>query len=449
MADSFELTTAKATGETMTIAVGCESPRLTVTWADGSTETLTTAGLPLEIQLKSTTFSISSTGSILSLYAPDAELTAIAFTDMGNLQQLVVPNNQLASIDLSGLSALEVLDVQNNNLTSLTMTRYCSDLVSLNCAYNQLTTLTVGSKSALTTLICAGNSLSTLTLSTLPNLQTLWCQDNSLTRLSLSSNSSLRKLYAFNNQLSSITSVPASLTEIWVDQNALTTLDLEPAVGLKEIIVDHNQLSLIEMSSDNSSTLDYFYAHGNALSFNSFPTVSNLTAYAVSPQEPFDLGVTPVIGEEINISAYFYSNAWGSTTGALTTSHFTWHDASTDEALTEGEDYTRRTSGCYTFLKAFPGGVYAIAESTRYPEPIQTATINVVTTGIGGITSAAGLDISTSAGTLTVESQSPVQVKVFNAAGILMVNTQATAGTHSWTLARGVYIVNGEKVFVP
>ncbi len=449
MADSFELTTAKAAGETITMAIGCAKPSLTITWEDGSTKSVTTKGLPIDIELQSSTFSVSSTGDILYIYAPDAELTSISLDDMTNLQQLIVPNNQLTSLSLNTLDALEVLDVQNNSLTTLTTVRYCTNLVSLNCAYNQLSALSVGSQSYLTTLICAGNQLTNLTLTTAPNLETLWCQDNSLTRLSLANNTALRKLYAFNNSLTSVT-VPASLTEIWVDQNALTELDLESATGLKEIVVDHNQLNLIEMSSSNSSTLKYFYAHENALSFNSFPTVSSLTDYALSPQDPFDLGISPEVGVEFNIRDYFYQNAWGRTTGAFSSNRFTWYDASTDEALEKDVDYSAGTTGRFTFLKAFPQGVYGTATTSLYDDPIQTATVTVVTpTGISDVTTDNGLCISTSSRTLTVESPSATQIKVYNTAGSLMVNSNISAGTHSWTLPQGVYIVNGKKVLVP
>lgn len=449
-ADSVTFTTAYPVGETVTIGAGCESGVPSVTWQDGTTEALPATGTPSEIRLKSQTFTINAgEGRLTSLYAPNAGLTALDLTDAPHLEALVCPHNQLERLNLNSAERLTTLDVQGNAIQSLAIQRTCDELTTLNCAYNQLSTLPLGNKPKLTTLICAGNALSTLTLTNLPKLTTLWCQDNALKRLNLSPTTSLEQLYAFNNELTLISGVPATLTELWVDRNALTELDLRAAKGLKEIAIDHNSLHLVEMSSENSNSLSYFYGHNNALSFNSFPTLRRLDGYAVAPQEPFDLGITPVVGNEVDINDYFVRNAWGQATGYGVNNNFVWYDAASGTPLTEGEDYERRATGCFTFLKDFPQGVYATAYSSQYPEPIRTATAAVVPVGINDIQASNSLSVRTATGLLTVESAAPVHVKVVNAEGRIIIDAPAVSGTTSWPLTKGVYIVNGHKVLVP
>ena len=206
-ADSVTFTTAYPVGETVTIGAGCESGVPSVTWQDGTTEALPATGTPSEIRLKSQTFTINAgEGRLTSVYAPNAGLTALDLTDAPHLEALVCPHNQLERLNLNSAERLTTLDVQDNAIQSLAIQRTYDELTTLNCAYNQLSTLPLGNKPKLTTLICAGNALSTLTLTNLTKLTTLWCQDNALKRLNLSPTTSLEQLYAFNNELTLIES---------------------------------------------------------------------------------------------------------------------------------------------------------------------------------------------------------------------------------------------------
>ncbi len=443
-ADTIGFTTGLSAGEKISIALN-GGIQADVVWADGSKTTITSTGLPTEVELKSVTFSIESESTLTSLYIPNAGLTAIDLSDAGKLEALVCPNNQLTTIDLTDVPNLKDLDVQGNQLTSLTLSGKCNGLVSLNCAYNRLTTLRPGTKPQLTTLICAGNQLTSLTLTSIPSIQTLWCQDNQLTTLSLSSNSQIRSIYAFNNQLSNFTAVRSGLARLWLDQNQLTALDLSDASALEEVIVDHNQLTTMTWAAANEKTLKSFYAHENALSFRSLPSVTNLTAYAIMPQNPYALDAELVVNERVKVGTPFVQNAYGQ--GTLYA--LNWCDAETGKALEEGVDVDTYIKGTYTFLKEFPNGVYAEVTSDKYPD-VTLRTVPLVvstTTGITQVTD--GFNVTASAGTLNVKADAPARVQVFGINGAKIIDRSVGAGNYSWKLDRGVYLVNGTKILIP
>lgn len=107
--------------------------------------------------------------------------------NFSNLTSLYCRDNQLTSLDLSGCSALTYLDCENSQLTSLDLSG-CSALIYLDCDSNQLTSLNLSGCSALVTLYCSNNQLTSLNLSSCCSALTyLHCHENQLTTLDLSS----------------------------------------------------------------------------------------------------------------------------------------------------------------------------------------------------------------------------------------------------------------------
>ena len=90
------------------------------------------------------------------------------------------------------------LDLPNKNITSLAGIEYFTNLETLNCMGNQLTTLDVTKLTNLTGLICAGNQLTTLDVTGLTSLMILVCNDNQLTALDVTGLTSLTDLYCGN-----------------------------------------------------------------------------------------------------------------------------------------------------------------------------------------------------------------------------------------------------------
>lgn len=441
-ADNVDFVTSLQVGEKMTLAVGGEATA-TIRWADGTTNKLDAAGKPLEVELKSQSFSVESNGAIRYIYAPGAGLTSISFSGAPSIEALYLQNNKLSSINFDKLPNLRSLDVQGNAFTSLNVGGKCKYLEYLNCSYNSITSLFTGRLEQLRTLICAGNKVSSISVDNLPNLQQLWCQDNNVKIMSLAKATSLSSLYAYNNSIVRFSGIGENMKRLWLDYNQLESMDLSQAKDAEEVSLDHNKLHEVEMSVLGRTRLKYFYANDNALGFNSFPTLKRLEAYNVSPQADYVFDSSPKVGERFSIDSPFGRDAWKSDVKSVVT----WYDKTSGKALTEGTDYS--ASGNYiTFLKAYPE-VYAKATSEFFPGlTIQTAPF-----AIGGTTSVetatAARTIEAEQGQLVVNTDKAFRLRVFSTDGKLVVDTEARPGRSTYSMEKGLYVVDGAKVLVP
>lgn len=92
------------------------------------------------------------------------------------------------------------LFLRNKNITSLAGIEYFTDLETLDCMDNQLTTLDVTKLTNLTDLECNDNQLVSLDVSTLEELKYLWCHGNKMTALDITHNAYLGDLKCGNQQ---------------------------------------------------------------------------------------------------------------------------------------------------------------------------------------------------------------------------------------------------------
>ena len=160
--------------------------------ADGTT-TLTTMGF--EGVSASTTLTINSAGmttlagighftQLKTLECESNQLTSLNLSGLPNLVTLYCAVNQLTSLNFDGLTGLEYLDCGYNPLTSLDVSQLTS-LKTLYCYSNQLTSLDVSKLTSLTTLKCYSNQLTSLDVSKLTNLTILECYGNQLSALDI------------------------------------------------------------------------------------------------------------------------------------------------------------------------------------------------------------------------------------------------------------------------
>ena len=141
------------------------------------------------------------------------------------------------------------LFLRNKNITSLAGIEYFTDLETLDCMGNQLTTLDVTKLTNLTGLICAGNQLTTLDVTKLTNLTTLICSGNQLTALDVTGLTSLTDLECSDNQLVSLdVSTLEELKILWCHGNKMTALDITHNAYLGDLKCgnqqDNQQLTL-------------------------------------------------------------------------------------------------------------------------------------------------------------------------------------------------------------
>jgi len=110
-------------------------------------------------------------------------------------------NQYLNEEEVNGVTDILVGD---SNISSLIGIGYFTNLETLHCGNNNLSSLDVSKNTKLKTLYCYSNSLSSLSISSNSQLQELDCSDNRLTSLTVSSNGRLEGLWCDNNSLSSL-----------------------------------------------------------------------------------------------------------------------------------------------------------------------------------------------------------------------------------------------------
>ncbi|WP_343329454.1 DUF7619 domain-containing protein [Polaribacter staleyi] len=186
-----------------------------------------------------------------------------------NLTSLNCSFNDLTSLDVSALTQLTNLDCSYNinysnynanfnGISSLTLPT-SNTLVTLNTSQNNISTIDVSNQTNLTSLNTNNNILTSLNLTNTPLLQNLKCEYNQLTSLNIAASTQLTNLECFNNQITSL-----DLT----NQTALITL--------KSYNNNLNSLSL-----PTSSSLTYVHSWNNSITTLDASTLTGLVELAI------------------------------------------------------------------------------------------------------------------------------------------------------------------------
>ena len=138
---------------------------------------------------------ISSYAQIVNV--PDAIFKAA-------LIELGIDTNEDGEISHAEAQAITSLDVRDKNISDLSGIEAFTNLETLICSNNQLSSLDISSNTKLTSLYCDNNQLSGLNTSNQPALAILGCWSNQISSLDLSNNPVLTTLYCNDNQLSSL-----------------------------------------------------------------------------------------------------------------------------------------------------------------------------------------------------------------------------------------------------
>lgn len=449
-ADVVGLKTNLAAGAEMTLALNADLSA-TLTWSNGDSETVTFDGTPKTYTVKSDSLTITSvSGNITRLYAPADGIVSINTTGATALTKLFLPGNALTALNLSKNTALTDLDVQGNTISDLNISS-CRKIVNLNVAGNKLDAISYATVTPMKTLVVADNNIDTLRYqASMANLEALICQNNHLRTLNLKNTKSLRRLVASGNDITSVTAgVMNKLTDLWLDNNALTTLDISAGTGvLQAVAVDNNKLTDITWDDACAGTLAIFYGHNNGLFFNSFPSRTSKMTAVFAPQEPYYYTDKVNIEEsKADLVTLLTTNGFGKK-GTRT---YVLTNAAGD-TLKRGKDadYYNLTSG-WTFYTAQKGLTIHVASSAYPGVQLALQPFDVVDpTGISApVTTGEALTVSTAAGTLTVTATAATHVSVVGIDGRTAVSENISAGTHTWSLPAGLYIVGGHKVVVP
>jgi len=177
----------------------------------------------------------------------------------GNFKLQLVSN---PSINTNGDTEIQVSEaaaytgailVDNKNIASLTGIEAFTQITSLNCSTNQLTSLDVTNNTLLQSLNCAGNSLTSLNVSNNSALTTLWCFLNPISTLDLADNILLTDLSISNTNITSINLANnTAMTRLVLENNQFTSLDVSTLTALQNLYITNNLFTSIDVSTNTS-----------------------------------------------------------------------------------------------------------------------------------------------------------------------------------------------------
>lgn len=188
-------------------------------------------------------------------------LTTTGFEGVSASTTLTLNNAGMTTLaGIGHFTQLKTLECTNNKLTSLNLSGL-SNLVSLSCGSNQLTSLNFSGLTSLTKLTCYGNKLTSLNFDGLTGLESLDCGYNKLTSLDVSQLTSLTTLKCYTNQLNSLdVSKLTNLTKLECYDNQLSALDITPLTGLTNLVCGYqksgNLTLVLTLTSAQKTTWD-------------------------------------------------------------------------------------------------------------------------------------------------------------------------------------------------
>jgi Leucine-rich repeat (LRR) protein len=192
---------------------------------------------------------------LITLYCSNNQLTTIDLSQNTALDYFACDENQFTTIDVSQNTSLTSLICNYNQLTSLNLSG-ATALTTLHCGWNQLTNLDVSQNIALTTLGCLYNQLTTLDVSNNTSLDVLNCAENQLTSLDVTNNWNLTQFSCPYNQLTSLDVTNNwNLTGFSCHYNQLNNLDVSQNIALTTLACNYNQLTTLDVSSNTSLDL--------------------------------------------------------------------------------------------------------------------------------------------------------------------------------------------------
>ena len=208
------------------------------------------------------------------------QLTSLDLSQNTALTDLRCFANQLTSLDVSNNTALTTLNCGVNQLTSLDVSNNTA-LTDLNCGANQLTSLDVSNNTALTDLDCYANQITSLDISQNTALTDLYCSANQLTSLDVSNNTALTYLVCQENQLTNIdVSQNTLLSDLRLMDNKITSLDVSLNPSLNRLDVDNNQFLSCLNMKNGNNSLLYTFYSIDCPNLNCIQVDDSVYSYA-------------------------------------------------------------------------------------------------------------------------------------------------------------------------
>lgn len=472
-----KITTSKLAGETLTLQVN-QAAGVTVDWGDGTPESVASTTddlLTVSGELKGQTITLKSSGKLTTLVCDGQSVTALDLSGASNLLSLYCQNNSLTTLSLTGCPKLLDLNCSNNSLTTLDVTAAAnSKLQNINVANNQLSSVDALKGTELQNVDVSGNNFTSLNLTKTTSVDVLKCNDNSISTVYLGT-SPFTVIACGENKLSSLViSNKTNLTQLFAEANKLSTLDVSAAAQLSYLAVENNKLATIKYPT--SRILPNITCENNRLTLKTLPSRSYVNNITYAPQEAATVDLSSLLPyKSINREKFYYLLLCSTSAQSKVSPYaldvadymtdYAGVKANTYTAMQVTEDnpegvavessnlYNPRKNGLVSFKTTPIKEVFIQFTSDSYPDLVMNSTPHfTVVASADDVTAVndvvvgnAGLAVSAHVGTLTLTSQQPTAVKVYNAGG-QQVWTGVVEGTQSLNLTKGVYVVNGQKV---
>lgn len=323
--------------------------------------------------------------------------------DLTNMKSLVLvnlTNSGLSEVKLPDSDDLAELILDKNNLTDIDLSRYASQLRILSLNNNQLTSFDASNLKSLLSLGLANNQLTSLKLAN-PDMYNLEASGNQLKEIDLSKNKSLSQVFLSNNQLEHI--------------------DITPLRSIVALHID-----------------------GNKFRFSTLPVLGNYASYQYSNQANIDaaadengvvdLSAEALVGESVTLYRWFVDMPWyDENTGELTGEELYYND----------EVYIK--DGVSTFSTPIDGVVCAMTNSKFPYLTLCTNPLDVVTTGIKGVSEGYLPHVRVEGNEIVFEAEQGVQNEVFTTSGAQVARVN---GDGRVSLPTGIYLIRSGKAAV-
>jgi Leucine-rich repeat (LRR) protein len=212
--------------------------------------------------------------NLRTLECSNNNLTSLDLTGLPNISTLKCSNNQLTNLNLTGLTTLSYLQFSYNSLETIDVSTL-THITYIYGGYNSLTSLDVSNLTFLEDLNVDNNNLASINLNGATNLETLIINQNQLNNLNINGLSKLRTLNASYNNLSTIDFTTATdLIFVYLQYNNLIELDLSNSNNIRNLDCYNNMISTLNVS--HMSLLDDLDCNNNSLTELDVSGLTNL-----------------------------------------------------------------------------------------------------------------------------------------------------------------------------
>lgn len=160
--------------------------------------------------------------------------------------------NEDGYLSINEIGNVKEIDVNGTGIKDMTGIKYLTELKSLACGENELTSLNIRANKKLETLYCQSNKIKELDISNNTELAYLFCGNNQLRSIDISKNTKLRYMECAYNNLEWIEVESISLKYFDCSENCLVTYDFSRIKADSFVADNQREPMRSEKESDSS-----------------------------------------------------------------------------------------------------------------------------------------------------------------------------------------------------